>query len=396
MSVQIANVATGSDSFQIWIDKTNAGLDTISRLAVTTESNTSGGQTTGNAHVNGFFSANLLATTSLRGGNVATAANLSIISNTHVTGANLSTTANVLIVDANVTINTTSFTLTGGTANLHSNVIVNGNTLIISSNNVTVNADVNYLLIQTANVTYSPETGSGGKFTINSDLTVDGTSMNVSSNTSFTGDVDFAGDLLVSGSGQVDGNFKLGSTPASKVSIVGVVNTSIVPDTNNVRDLGSETNYWNNIYVTNLNAGSIEFTGSLTDIVDLSANSVVLNDTMTQYAITNTNIGSANVSGVMTPVPVYSFDSAAYQSAKLVATTYNAFTNNHTTSEMLVIHDGTNATMTVYATLVTNTAAPIGEYTVAVESGDVNVLYAQPDNISNTSVKVHAVLTTSF
>lgn len=394
MSVTIANVSTTSDSFQIWIDKTNAALDTISRLSVTTEANTSGGQTTGNAHVNGFFSANLLSTNTLRGGNVAAAANLNITSNLHITGANLSTTANVLIVDANVFVNTTNMTVTGGTANLHSNVIINGNTLIISSNNVTVNSDVNYLLIQTANVTYAP--ALGGRLTINGDVVVDGTSMNVASDTTFTGSVDFAGDLLVSGSGQVDGNFKMGATPASVVSIVGVVNTSIVPDTNNVRDLGSESNYWNNIYVTNLNAGSIQFTGSLTDIVDLSANSVVINDLVTQYASSNGNIGSANVGGVMTPVPVYSFDAAAYRSAKIVATTYNEYTNNHTTSEMLVIHDGTTATMTVYATLSTNTATSTGEYSVTVDSGDVQILYKQPDNISNTDIKLHAVLTSSL
>lgn len=394
MSVNIANVQTLSDTFQVWIDKTNSGLDVISRLAVTTEGNTSGGQTTGNAHVNGFFSANLLAASTLRGGNVAAAGNLTITTNTSITGANLHSTSNLHLVNANTLINAAAFTLTGGSANLHSNVIINGNTLVISSNTVTVNADVNYLLIQTANVTYAP--ASGGKFNIQSDFVLDGTSANISSNVMFTGNVEFAGSLTISGDGEVGGNMKLGSTPASIVSIPGSVNTSIIPFANDTYNLGSESKYWNSVYVTNLNAGSIDFTGSLTDIIDLSANSVKINDVTTQVAISNDDIGWANTAGVFNTVPLYTFNKEQYRSAKIVSTTFSKNDNNYTSSEMLVIHDGTTATMTVFATLASNTNATVGDYTTDVNSGNVRLLYTQKTGSGNTAVKLSIFLTKTF
>lgn len=394
MAVNIANVQTQSDTFQVWVDKTNAALDVITRLAVTTESNTSGGQTTGNAHVNGFFSANLLATTTLRGGNVVAAGNLTITSNASFTGANLHSAANVFLNTSNVFANALAFTITGGTANLHSNVIINGNTLIISSNNFTVNSEVNYMLIQTANVTYAPV--AGGKFAIQSDFVLDGTSANISSNVSFTGNVEFTKSLYISGDGTFDGDVKLGSTPSSIVTIPGSVNTSITPFANDTYNIGSPSRYWNSVYVTNLNAGSITFTGSLTDIIDLSANSVTINNTTTQIAIVNTNIGSANVAGVFTTVPIFSFNKEQYRSAKIVATTYSLNDNNHTTSEMMIIHDGTTPTMTVYATIASNTTANVGDYTVDIDTGDVRLLHTQKTGSGNTAIKLYAFLTKPF
>lgn len=395
MSVNIANVQTLSDTFQVWIDKTNSGLDVISRLAVTTEGNTSGGQTTGNAHVNGFFSANLLATTTLRGGNVASSGNLTITTNTSITGANLHSTSNLHLINANTVINAAAFTLTGGLANLHSNVVINGNTLTISSNTVTMNADVNYFLIQTANVTYAPAGGSG-KFKIFSDFVLDGTSANISSNVTFTGNVEFAGSLTISGDGEVGGNMKLGATPASVVSITGSVNTSIIPYADNVYDLGSDTKYWNNIYVNNLNAGEIFFTGSLTDIIDLSANSVIINNITTQIAISNDDIGWANTAGVFTAVPIFSFNKEEYRSAKVVSTTFSKNDNNYTSSEMLLIHDGTTSTMTVYATLASNATASVGEYTTDISGSDVRLLHTQKTGSGNTAVKLNVFLTEIF
>lgn len=396
MSVNVANVQTSTDSFQIWIDKTNILLDIASRLAVTTEANTSGGQTTGNAHVNGFFSANLLATNTLRGGNVANSGNLTITSNTSITGANLHTSSNVAIVSSNVYINALNFSITGGIANLNSNMIVNGNTLIISSNNVIVNTDVDYLLIQTANVTYAP--GVGGKLTVLSDLTIDGTIANVSSNVSFTGQVDFAGDLTVSGSITVDNDTRLGLTPASKIFMTGVVNTSIIPAGNSIQNLGSTTNYWDNIYVTNLNAGSIQFTGSLTDIQDISARDVLVGNTVSQRAVVNTNIGTANTGSGFTPVPIFSVPIADMSSAKLLVTTYTPSINTFTTSEMIVLHDGATPRMTVYGTLTTNTAqsANAGDYSVAISNGQLQVLFTQAANTGNTNIKVSAFLTKPF
>ena len=84
MSKIITNIDTTTDTFQNLIDKTNLIANVISLYAITTDgtgSNTiSGGSiTTGNAYVNGVFSANVLAVNgTLRGGNVSSSALLNI------------------------------------------------------------------------------------------------------------------------------------------------------------------------------------------------------------------------------------------------------------------------------------------------------------------------------
>ena len=55
-----ANVATQTDTFASWIERTNQMVYDMSTVVITTFANSTGGQTTGNAHVNGFFSANTL------------------------------------------------------------------------------------------------------------------------------------------------------------------------------------------------------------------------------------------------------------------------------------------------------------------------------------------------
>ena len=89
-----ANVAPATDTFAEFIDLTNRITYDMSTVVITTGSvaspnNTNHAETTGNGHVNGYFSSNyLIANTELRGGTTAAAANLNISTNTHPT-ANL-------------------------------------------------------------------------------------------------------------------------------------------------------------------------------------------------------------------------------------------------------------------------------------------------------------------
>ena len=136
MAASIANVNSTTDTFQNWLDKTNQALDKISTVVVTTSANTIGGQTTGNAAVQGTVSANVLvATESLRGGTVAAAANLNITSNAAFSGANISSTASYINVAgaANVYFDSLSTTFTGGTLVVTSNVNFKSNTVFINT-----------------------------------------------------------------------------------------------------------------------------------------------------------------------------------------------------------------------------------------------------------------------
>ena len=84
-----ANVAPTTDTFTEWVDLTNRITYDLSTIVITTAavaqpSGTNHAETTGNGHVNGYFSSNyLVANTQLRGGTTSASANLIIGSATH-------------------------------------------------------------------------------------------------------------------------------------------------------------------------------------------------------------------------------------------------------------------------------------------------------------------------
>jgi hypothetical protein len=60
--------------------------------------------------------------------------------------------------------------------------------------------------------------------------------------------------------------------------------------------------------------------------------------------------------------------------------------NTYSSSELLIVHDETTPSMTVYATLSTNTSAPAYEYTADISGGFVRVLAKQPAGSGNSAV----------
>lgn len=132
MTISVANTAN-TNSFYYWLQRTNELADAMSTRTITVESNT----TTGNAHVNGTFSAVSLATTTLTGGNTGAAATLNIGSNVNITGvtntaANVNVTG-ILYVNGNIT--------STGTVAVGSNVTLN--TSVLTIGNSTVNSTIN-------------------------------------------------------------------------------------------------------------------------------------------------------------------------------------------------------------------------------------------------------------
>jgi len=165
-----ANVVPSSDTFREWVDLTNRITYDMEKRVVTTEMHSVGGGTTGNAYVNGFFSANtLMITDSIQGvgtddssnvvgansalANLIISTNATFIANSthyshinaqanvHVSGGLLDVDAIVDIDNADTDITATDFTLTGTTANLDSTTTaVNGTTLDINSTNIDVDS----------------------------------------------------------------------------------------------------------------------------------------------------------------------------------------------------------------------------------------------------------------
>jgi hypothetical protein len=104
-------------------------------------------------------------------------------------------------------------------------------------------------------------------------------------------------------------------------------------------------------------------------------------------AFSNGNLGNANTAGVFDVVPFFSISKTEARSLKLVVEARNVTLNTWSTSEMLLVHDGTTAYMTVYATLSTNTAAPAFVYTTDISGSDIRFLIQQPTGGPNTSIK---------
>jgi hypothetical protein len=108
ISIQQVNTAASADTYGSMFSKLNQVINAISTQVVTIAANSSGGVTTGNAHIGGYFSATLIAANTLRGGNVATAAALIISSNVNVTGSVFSignTTVNTSINSTAIAVN---------------------------------------------------------------------------------------------------------------------------------------------------------------------------------------------------------------------------------------------------------------------------------------------------
>jgi hypothetical protein len=134
MAFSTSNVNTVTDTFQTWVDKTNVLLDAYSTTIVTAAANSEGGVTTGNATIQGIFTANSISingtvTEGLRGGNTT-------VSNT------LFVTSNVSI--GNSTVNTV---ITSTSINTDLSLIVLGNTALSNTLSVVGNTTMTNILV---------------------------------------------------------------------------------------------------------------------------------------------------------------------------------------------------------------------------------------------------------
>jgi hypothetical protein len=98
MSVTLSQVAN-TQSFGVWLERTNQMLSVFSTNTVTTDLTTIGALTTGNAYVNGVFGAVTVAATYLHGGNNTSNATLIVTSNATVNSTVLvgNSSSNVMV-----------------------------------------------------------------------------------------------------------------------------------------------------------------------------------------------------------------------------------------------------------------------------------------------------------
>jgi hypothetical protein len=264
MSVSIANVNPAINSFQNWLDKTNQALDVISTKAMTADLTINGSNTSGNAVLNGTFTANIVTVANtLRGGSMTTPGNLTITTNTTIvdTGSFFVNNTNIRVVNSNTFVNTSVLNIVGGTANITSNVSVSSDTIFLGSANLTVTSDTDNFIVQATNTSVS-----GTNTYITANVTIGGTNTVISSNTFFYGTVNFDGGLSVVGTTTLRGDVRLGNTAANTISMIGAVNTAIIPDQDGSRDLGSTDKQWNRLYVQEITASQVNYSGDLASV----------------------------------------------------------------------------------------------------------------------------------
>ena len=250
------------------------------------------------------------------GGSITVAEDATVVAD--FTGTNMTLTGN-LIVEGNTTLgNNAAVDTTGiyGVTTIHSSVTKAVGTAV---DNVFQVVDSEALPLF--------EVRQNGDTVIAGILTVNGTG-----ESSFAGDVRIAGNLYVEGdaTAQVDlagtdltltgnlvvkGNSTLGDAATDTISIVGVVDSNVIPETDATQNLGSVSNRWNDVYVggtlysdditatTVTIAGNLTVTGTTTyvntETINLSDNVITLNANLdeatapTQDAGININRGSA-------------------------------------------------------------------------------------------------------
>ena len=151
MTVTVANTSNTS-TFQYWVNRTNELADAMTTKAVTVDSNSA----TGNATVNGIFSATTLTANTLRGGNTTTAANLSITSNTSFDSGAILSVGNVAIYPNYVSVGNSTVN------SIVNSSIITSNTLTINSSisvgNTSQNVSINSTSISIGGVALTPPT----------------------------------------------------------------------------------------------------------------------------------------------------------------------------------------------------------------------------------------------
>lgn len=105
--------------------------------------------------------------------------------------------------------------------------------------------------------------------------------------------------------------------------------------------------------------------------------------------------GTTEVNVNTTPVLIHTFYADTYRSAKYMVQVQNATRNAYEVSEVLVIHNDTTAYRTQFNMISTlANAAPLGNVSVALSSGNVNLYYT--GNSTGNKVKVRADMLSKY
>lgn len=365
MALSTSNVNIVTDSFQNWIDKTNTLLDAYSTTIITTAANTQGGVTTGNATVNGIFTANSVSingnsTFGLRGGSVTTNATLYVTSNVSIGNATVNTVFNTTTIDTDLQL-----VVAGNTQ-------LNGTLQTIAGN---VNFDSGVLFVDSVNNRVGINNAAPGvAFVVTGAANV-----SVSVNTSLlTVGTDFVANTT--------GAYHTGTINALSYTTTGFVanTTAVVPTSNSVL-LGNATGRW----IISANSGNFSSNVAVTGTANVGSTlnvtgNVVINTFATFLTLANTDLGSNTTANVT----ITSFPKASYSSGELLI--YITKGTDFQVTKLLFVHNGTDVNQTVYGTLMSPTSSSelANNITLTISTTNINVNMRQ--RVANSAVKILA------
>ena len=251
-----ANVVPSSDTFREWVDLTNRITFDMEKVVVTTLTSNVGGGTTGNAYVNGFFSANtLMVTDKIQGAKTDDAGGEF---GANAASANIVFSTNAVFESGNSTV--------GAIVHAQSNVHLTGNLFQVN----VVSADINSNLDIDNAITDITSTN----------LAITGTETNIDSNTVFTANVNIHSDSEDLNIGSDVVTINTSTTTFQSNAGTNIFNTPL--DINANMDVDNA--------LTDITSTNLAVTGTNTTI---SSNLAIIGNT-TQMFGNNVFIGNAN------------------------------------------------------------------------------------------------------
>ena len=177
----------------------------------------------------------------------------------------------------------------GGSVNVHGNLHANGNITSDGSltfgdagtDNVVFGADVNSHIIPNTDDTYNlgSTTQQWGVLYLGATDSTSNTTgsivtsggVGIKKNVTVGGSVNVHGNLHANGNITADGSITLGDADTDNIVLNADVNSHIIPNTNNVKDLGSSAQKWRDLHIArNINTTPVADLATVGDVMALS------------------------------------------------------------------------------------------------------------------------------